>query len=196
MHLVLLSLLTQGALAEPSPVRHRTSMRVPVEDDSPYGFDVRRKGRLGLGLVIGPRIDGLSAKVFLSETQALQFTAGYAPGTYRYFPDGGFGASASWLFHFPRMFDDVVTLAWNVGAGISGRMAYFDSQFQVRPGVHANIGLEVLFEDLPIDIVAEYAPGILVDVSSIGELSFAYGEINLHLRVWMRLPRNKKRKSL
>lgn len=132
------------------------------------GASLRSAGRLGLGLGNG-WASGLSAKLGLADMLALQLTAGtYGLG---HGAGDGFSVGADLLIEMPALWrHPVVELAWSLGAG--GGIALVDNG---DPGIGAMgvLGLEFLFVPLPVDIVLELRPRLLVSpVSDFDPVEF------------------------
>lgn len=119
---------------------------------------IRQGGRLGVGIGTGTSTNGLSLKYFVADTQAFQFTAGAG------FGNGYLGAGLDYLLELPTLADaGVLAIGWNAGlgagVGIGGGV--------LGVGVSGILGLEVLFEPLPIDLVLEWRPTVSV-IPSVG----------------------------
>ena len=119
------------------------------------GVPIDSPGNLGLGLGGGTHSSGVSAKVFSSQHLALQGVAGlYGAG--RGF--AGLGTSLDLLFEQPPLVTtDILELAWNVGPGVN--LGLGDEVWLGAGGV---AGLELRFYEVPVDIVVEYRPGLLI----------------------------------
>ncbi len=121
---------------------------------------VREAGNFGLGLQGGGRmVSGLSMKYFMAEDLALEGTL----GSWYY---GGFGISGALLFEMPTLAeDDAFDLAWNIGPGVGfGTYHYggFGSYSYNVIALTAVLGLEMDLNDVPLDIVLEWRPGIYI----------------------------------
>ena len=119
---------------------------------------VRQEGNVGLGLQGGSRmVSGFSVKYFLSDDLALEGTL----GSWYY---GGFGISGALLFEMPPLAEDEdFDLAWDVGPGASfGNYHYggFDAYTYNVIAITAVVGLEMDLNDIPLDIVLEWRPGL------------------------------------
>jgi len=131
---------------------------------------IRTPGRFGLGIGSGTIANGLSAKYFVDSKNALQFNLGSFGGRgfdNRWKRFGGVGFSADYLFEMPtivtasRAFD----LAWNIGAGIG--LGFDDNDYKDHRDYFALaasfvLGLEFNFIPIPLDIVLEFRPGLLL----------------------------------
>ena len=119
---------------------------------------VRQDGNLGLGLEIGGRmVSGFSVKYFMSDDLALQGTL----GSWYY---GGFGISGALLFEMPTLAEEEdFDIAWNVGPA-----AAFGTYYDGGPASYgynvialtAVLGLEMNLNDVPLDFVLEWRPGL------------------------------------
>ncbi len=119
---------------------------------------IRQGGNFGIGLGNGTSATGLSAKYFLSGSQALQGTLGvHLGGDY-------LGVGADYLWEMPEFVQSSpANLGWNLGAGAGlglGSGIYFGASFIA--------GLEFNFNPVPIDLVLEYRP--TVNIISGGDL--------------------------
>lgn len=129
---------------------------------------VRTPGRFGLGIGSGTMANGLSAKYFAAKEHALQFNLGVFGGggiDNRWRRFGGLGLSADYLFEMPTLVKagQAFELAWNVGAGIGIGLDDDDrgDDFFALAASFV-LGLEFNFIPVPIDIVLEYRPGLLL----------------------------------
>jgi hypothetical protein len=135
---------------------------------------IRTPGRFGLGIGMGTLANGLSAKYFIDRKNALQFNLGEFGGRgykHRYRKFGGIGFSVDYLFEMPtiatagRAFE----LNWNLGAGLG---IGFDDDDYVHKDDRYNdyfamaaafvLGLEFDFIPIPLDIVLEFRPSLLL----------------------------------
>jgi hypothetical protein len=125
----------------------------------------------------------------MSRQHALQFTLGEFGGggfdnRWGRFGDG-LGLGADYLFELPdivragRAFD----LAWNVGAGIGlgfddddGPNDSWDTAFAVA----FVLGLELSFIPVPLDIVLEWRPGLLL----VPDVDFDLVDFTAHIRFY------------
>ncbi|MFO0746406.1 MAG: hypothetical protein U1F43_12130 [Myxococcota bacterium] len=149
---------------------------------------IRSPGRFGLGLGSSTLANGLSAKYFMSRGDALQFALGeFGGGGLRHrwdrFDDG-LALGVDYLVEMPditragRAFD----LAWNVGGGIG---LGFDDDNADRHDDFAFaiafvLGLEFDFIPIPLDIVLEWRPGILL----VPDTDFDAVDFTAHIRVY------------
>jgi hypothetical protein len=138
-----------------------------------------------VGLTLGTDAIGLSVKAMLSDRDALQVSFGLSPGTWAYWPRTGAWLAVDYLQH-PSIIAESphVKLGWELGVGATARATGSATRLDGAIGVTAIAGLELLLQDLPIDIVAAYRPGVLVVVSRPVGLAFAYGDIAVQVRWW------------
>lgn len=120
---------------------------------------VRQAGNFGLGLAGGNFVSGIGVKYFLSDDMAIQGTLG---GGWRF---AGIGVSAALLWEMPALVeDDTFDLAWNIGPGVGfwtyGYAGYpYDYDLNYF-AVTAVLGLEMDLNDIPLDLVLEWRPGL------------------------------------
>lgn len=157
----LLLALSRPALADPEPVR--------------------RQGNLALGLGGGTSTAGLSAKYFLRDALSLQgvLGAGYGTGRWSDGPGGGWdsglGVGADLLFELPAFYETPeVELAGAVGPGV-GLWLTDDRAALAASGA---AGFEVNVSAVPIDLVVEYRPRLLV----VPEVAFDFVNFSGHIR--------------
>jgi hypothetical protein len=135
------------------------------------------KGNFGIGVGGGTGTTGISMKYYLSDASALQGVVGVW-GVGRYEHDG-LGLSADYLFEMPAFAtSEVVDVGWNVGPGLwlaansYGYNSYahdpywHDSDWhesdRLLVGASGVLGLEFLIQPIPLDIVLEYRPSVMV----------------------------------
>lgn len=128
---------------------------------------IRQAGNFGIGLGAGTFATGFSMKYFMEKTMAVQGNVGWWRSRYfctRHICYGGgnsLALSADLLFEqAPIAGNDQVSLAWNVGGGLG--LGLDDWANDVGVGAALVVGLEILFEVVPIDIAIEYRPGLYV----------------------------------
>lgn len=117
-------------------------------------------GNFGLGLGGGLGVSGLSGKYYLGDSAAIQGVVGWWGAGQTY---GGLGVGADYLFERPEFAGgDPVTLGWNFGFGASA-VAWDGGGVgdgALWLGASGVLGLEFLFQPVPIDLVLEYRPGV------------------------------------
>lgn len=147
---------------------------------------IRTPGRFGLGIGSGTIANGLSAKYFAAKDHALQFNAGTFGGggiKHRWNRFHGFGFSADYLFEMPtiatagRAFD----LGWNIGAGVGLGLDDNDTRDDFFAlAASFVLGLEFNFIPVPLDIVLEFRPGLLI----VPDVDFDPVDFTAHIRVY------------
>ena len=133
---------------------------------------IRTTGRFGLGLGSGTIANGLSAKYFMNQSNALQFNLGEFGGggvdrRWKHF--AGFGFGVDYLYEMPTLVraGNAFELAWNIGAGVGVGIDDQDDghghgadHFALAAAFV--LGLEFNFIPVPIDLVLEFRPGLLI----------------------------------
>lgn len=163
MALPLLLLLSATALGQDVPVDD------PLFEDPPSRqASVRRAGAIGLGIGAGTSAAGVSAKLWVNERLAFQgvvgaaFERGHQRSTTLVETGAGaqtgLGAGVDVLVEGNSFFEvDDVELGWSAGGG-AGLWATDDLGIAVG-GV---VGLELGFLTVPLDLVVEYRPRVLL----------------------------------
>ncbi len=143
--------------------------------------EFREAGRFGLGVGAGTSTAGVSMKYFFNSGLALQGVvgAGYGSRSYNPGPGGGWdssiAASADLLFEMPAFYEtDGVNLAWSVGPGLG---AWFDDDYAAL-AVAGAIGFEVNITAVPMDVVVEYRPRILI----VPDVAADWWNLGAHVR--------------
>jgi hypothetical protein len=137
------------------------------------GTPIQSAGNLGVGVGGGTHVSGLSLKYFGAERVALQGVVGfYGAGR----DATGIGGSLDVLYEQrPLATGSVLDLGWNIGPGVNLGVGE-----ELLLGAGGVAGLEFRFNDVPIDLVLEYRPGLtvlpVVDLDLIG--------FGAHLRVY------------
>jgi len=145
-------------------------------DEPPKQSSVRTMGSFGLGLGAGTSTAGLSMKYFARETLALQGVvgAGYDSTTQGSWSTG-LGAGADLLFEMPSFASlDDVEFGWSAGPGIGVSVTDNGPSLAVA-GV---VGLELGLLQVPMDIVLEYRPRMLL----APELGWDWFSLSGHIR--------------
>lgn len=131
-----------------------------------------RPGDFGLGIGSGTMTRlGLSFKHFMGDN-AVQANF----GCHGWSCDG-IGLSGEYLFEMPALAEGrVMSLAWNAGLGPG--IGVYSSNFALAgAGV---LGLEGNFKPLPLDVVVEWRPTLLI----VPDVHFEPVEFSGHVRVW------------
>lgn len=159
-----------------------------LEDEALPVGSVRRAGALGLGLGAGTSAAGLSVKYWISERFALQAVAGAAYDRAQGQPShslvetdpgwqAGVGLSVDLLHEGNSIAElDDLELGWSAGGG-AGLWATDDLGLAVG-GV---LGLELGFLTIPLDLVAEYRPRVLI----LPEPTMDWFSLSGHLRWYL-----------
>ncbi|TVQ39414.1 MAG: hypothetical protein EA384_06560 [Spirochaetaceae bacterium] len=111
---------------------------------------VADRGPFGLGIILGEPT-GISAKLWLGETHAVDAAVAWS-----FQEKGSFYVHGNYLFHLPDLITvDRGSLPVYIGAG--GKIALRDDPYV---GVRVPVGLTYLFDNAPVDLFLEIAPGI------------------------------------
>lgn len=126
--------------------------------------EAKQGGNFGLGFQLGDP-SGLSAKLWLSHTNAADFQLGFSP-----YGDWMF-LKADYLWHSFNLIPvsaGQLPLFYGMGAMMS--VAH-------RPGVGVEgvVGLEYLFPSAPLDVFIELAPGAFIVPATEGHVSAGIG---------------------
>lgn len=142
-----------------------------------HAKEIRRQGAAGIGIGSGTLAHGLSGKYFLSDKLAVQANIG-SFGNYKHY--GGTAISADVVFAMPLLASGEVDLGWNVGAG-GGFASYDSASITAFTGL---VGLELLIDQIPIDLVLELRPIALTN-GGLHILS-GFADLTGHLRYYFR----------
>lgn len=117
------------------------------------GAPIRQGGNFGIGLGGGTVNSGLSLKYFTTSSQSLQGTIGFnLRADY-------IGATVDYLFEMPTLVSSsVVDIGWAIGPGVG--IGVSDNFFLAA--VSAAPGLEFNFNPIPIDLVLEWRPTVVI----------------------------------
>ena len=134
----------------------------------------------GIGIGGGLAVTGLSGKYMMRDDFALQGVVGVLDVGR---DDDSIGFSVDFLREMPDLFsEDGVALAWNFGVG--GLLGIYEDDFGgdagVKAGVSGIVGLEFVVDPVPIDLVLEYRPSIIVVPST--DIEFI--DFSAHIRFW------------
>jgi len=133
-------------------------------------------GPFGLGVLLGEPV-GMSIKLFVAPDHAFQLGLGYD----LILRDAGV-VTLDYVWHpIAISANRTLVLTWHIGIG--GSLGVWPAGHDydcrdadpvlpgiqpacrtawVQPGVRAPLGFEVVFRDLPLELYAEFAPGVLV----------------------------------
>jgi hypothetical protein len=124
-------------------------------------------GNFGLGVTVGEPT-GISAKLFLSSSNALQFGAAWS-----FSGDTEFHLQGDYLMHFPN----VITVEKGrlpLYAGLGGRVK-FREDADNNVGLRIPVGLAYHFDGAPFDIFGEIVPILELSPDTDFELEGAIG---------------------
>lgn len=165
----MIALCGVGVLAEEtSPVKSQpqasTSGMSSLADD--YA------GKFGVGILLGEPT-GLSAKYWLNDTVAIDGAAGWS-----YYDNSQFYLHSDLLFH---NFDLIPVSKGKMGVYLGGGafVRFRDEHHDNEAGVRVPVGLDYLFENAPVDIFVEFAPGMDLTPSTRADFSGGIG-----IRYW------------
>lgn len=144
---------------------------------------IRKPGKFGIGLGSGTLSNGLSGKLYLADLHALQFTLGAFGGggiDDRWHRVAGFAFGVDYLIELPDIVTagDAFVLGWN--AGVGGALGVADGHSDLAVAAAGIVGLEFRLIPVPIDIVLEYRPGLLI----IPDVAFDAVDFTAHIRFY------------
>ncbi|MEZ4459594.1 MAG: hypothetical protein R3E66_07650 [bacterium] len=150
------------------------------------GMTIRSAGNVGVGLGAGTLASGLSLKYFADSNFAIQGNVGWWRSRWwgcdnRRCYGGGdaLAVSADAIFEQPVFAGNgSVDLAWNFGLG--GGLGLSDYNNNIGAAAAGILGLEVLINVIPIDIVLEFRPNILV----VPDVAFDLVDFTGHIRFY------------
>ncbi len=160
---------------------------IPVSALAKGGKQVRSPGNVGVGLGAGTFASGLSLKYFPDSAIAFQGNIGawrgYWLGSKRDYRDyGGRGSlalSADVLFEQPTFAGNGdIDLAWNFGLG--GGLGLSDYRDTIGFAAAGILGLEILINVIPIDLVLEFRPTVLI----VPDVYFDFVDFTGHIRFY------------
>lgn len=141
---------------------------------------IHSSGRFGVGLGSGTLTNGLSLKYFLANAFAVQANVGRAGGGHagdRFKDNGGIAGSLDLLIeNKPLIASKLVNLEWSYGLG--GGVASRNDTTALAAAAIA--GLELNFNVIPIDLVLEFRPTLLISP----EVEFEIVDFSGHLRFY------------
>ncbi len=127
---------------------------------------IKKAGNLGIGVGAGTLATGLSLKYFLSDATSVQGNLGFSRGCYgcgryggRYYSESIAVSVDCLLERGPLMGDSQFSLDWEIGAG--GGVGFSDGG-NLALAVSGVVGLQLNIHALPIDLVIEFRPGVVV----------------------------------
>ena len=128
---------------------------------------IKKGGNLGIGVGAGTLATGLSLKYFLSDDTSIQANAGFWRGCFgcssryrsNYYREAVAISVDFLLERGPIVGDNQLSLDWEIGAG--GGLGFGDNG-GLGLGVAGVAGLQLNIHALPIDIVVEFRPTIVI----------------------------------
>lgn len=123
---------------------------------------VRQAGNVGVGVGQGTLATLLSIKYFMDPATALQFNVGFYNARRDYYGDT-LALGFDYLLEQPSLTGNgSFELAWSVGPGLS--LGLSDGRYRDYwiVGASGVVGLEFLFNMLPLDVVLEYRPTLFI----------------------------------
>lgn len=151
------------------------------------GMQIRSPGNVGVGLGGGTFATGLSLKYFAASDFAIQGNVGWWRSRWGgcdhndHYCGGNdsLAVSADAIFEQPVFAGNgSVDLAWNFGLG--GALGLSDYDDTIGAAVAGVLGLEVLINVIPIDIVLELRPNILI----VPDVDFNLVDFTGHIRFY------------
>ncbi len=139
----------------------------PAFARSPFsGKPIKKAGNFGVGVGAGTLATGLSMKYFLSDSTSVQGNVGFWRGCFgcgRFrgnFYSDALALSVDFLLERgPLGGDSQFSVDWEIGAG--GGLGFNDNA-NLGLGVSGVLGLQLNIHAIPIDLVIEFRPGIII----------------------------------
>ena len=126
---------------------------------------IKKAGNLGIGVGAGTLATGLSLKYFLSDFTSVQANVGFSRGCFgcgrfggRYYSESVAASVDFLLERGPIVGDNKLSLDWEIGAGAGVGL----SDRNVAIAAAGVIGLQLNIHALPIDVVLEFRPGVVL----------------------------------
>jgi len=129
------------------------------------GISSAQTDGFGLGIIAG-QPTGLSAKYWLSSSNALDFALGYSFEKY-----SRMSLHVDYLFHTRNLFNTSENISLHYGPG--GRLRLVEDGEKSRLGVRFDVGLTWIPRNSPVDVFLEIAP--LLDIIPETKFSFNSG---------------------
>lgn len=144
----------------------------PAGKSNPSDTTEDYAGKFGLGIIIGEPT-GLSAKLWLNDRMAVDAAAGWS-----LHDDSDFYLHSDFLYHkFDLIPVSSGRMPFYFGAG--GFVRFRDEDRDNQAGIRVPVGVSYMFEKTPVDIFAEFAPGI--DLTPSTRCDFTGG---IGMRFW------------
>jgi hypothetical protein len=138
--------------------------------------EIRSAGNFGLGLGVSTFAAPLSGKYFLGDEHALQFNAGFFQDDLD-FEGKGLGLGLDYLYEMPPIAEgDKLEFAWSLGFGPA--LGIIDEHTAIAAvGV---VGLEFNIKPVPMDVVLEYRPHLLLNPDTDLDLTEFGGHVRYY----------------
>lgn len=121
--------------------------------------ELRHAGNFGLGFGGGTYGGGISAKYFASDTTAFQGTL----NAWANKNGSAIVANGDYLVEMPDLANlDGMDIGWSIGPGVGLGLETAGSYNSVTLGISGLAGLEFNLNVIPLDIVLEYRPRLLL----------------------------------
>ncbi len=137
---------------------------------------------------VGARVGfpfAFSAKYFLNESDAVEGILGFSP----YSGYGSTSVAGAWQRHIDLDLDEIDGLRWYAGAGASIHFWNYRNNFlrdldgeryaSTSLGVSGYLGLQYVFEDLPVEVTVDWRPTILLGNTLRSAFGAGYGGVAL-----------------
>lgn len=158
-----------GALAQPAMETNSASAAPRQNSLSSMNRSMDdMTGRLGAGIILGEPI-GASVKYFFKDTFAIDGAAGWSDRDH-----AGLYVHSDVLWHNYDLLP-VSRGRLPVYFGVGGLVRFRHDGFDNQVGVRVPVGIEYLFDDIPVDIFAEIGPAIDVAPDVRGEITGGIG---------------------
>lgn len=151
---------------------HADEQSALTKSSSSSGLSENYAGHFGAGIILGEP-SGVSAKYFLNDTLAIDGAAGWS-----LHEDSDFYFQGDLLFHkFDLIHVSKGQMPVYIGGGAFVR--FRDERHDNEAGIRVPVGISYMFEDAPIDIFAEIAPGLDLTPSTRADFTGGVG-----IRFW------------
>ena len=140
------------------------------QSDMPGAQDLAdsHAGKFGAGIILGEPT-GFSVKYWFNDTVAIDGAAGWSS-----YDHSDFYLHSDLLLHkFDLLPVPKGKLPVYIGAG--GFVRFRDDHYDNQGGVRVPVGVDYLFENLPVDVFAEFAPGVQLTPSTRADFSGGIG---------------------
>jgi hypothetical protein len=173
-----------AAPSTPPPEMVYAPPGVPGPHD--LGFPIRRRGNVGVGVVLGVWVTGLNVEAMIDDHNAFGVVFGAVTSPMTYEAPYDVSICADWTWHPDVLVEnDTVALRWHLGLALSAELGS-GSRVAVGLGLRAIGGLGLELKRVPIDFSLQYRPGIIAEVRPRPGLGYAYGDVVFLTRWWLR----------